>query len=50
MERALTFDDVRRALVAKDGDLADLVVALAGQADPPPATRDPELAARPASG
>ena len=36
MERALTFDDVHRALLAKDSDLADLVVALAEQPDPPP--------------
>ena len=36
MERALTFDDVRRALLARDSDLADLVVALAEQPDPPP--------------
>lgn len=38
MERALTFDDVRRALLARDSDLADLVVALAEQPDPPPGT------------
>lgn len=37
MERALTFDDVRRALLARDSDLADLVVALAEQPDSPPA-------------
>ena len=36
MERALTFDDVRRALLARDSDLADLVVALAEQPDPEP--------------
>jgi hypothetical protein len=35
MERALTLDDVRRALLARDSDLADLVVALAEQPDPP---------------
>ncbi len=33
MERALTFEDVRRAWDAKDGDLADLIVALAEQPD-----------------
>ncbi|MFT3772414.1 MAG: hypothetical protein QM820_44030 [Minicystis sp.] len=37
MERALTFDDVRRALLGRDSDLADLVVALAQQPDAPPA-------------
>ncbi len=36
MERALTFADVRRALAAKDGDLADRIVALAEQPDPQP--------------
>jgi hypothetical protein len=36
MERALTFEDVRRAWAAKDSDLADLVVALAEQPDPVP--------------
>jgi hypothetical protein len=41
MERALTIDDVRGALLAKDSDLADLVVALAQQPDPaPPDLRD----------
>jgi len=33
MERALSFEDVRRAWDAKDGDLADLIVALAEQSD-----------------
>jgi hypothetical protein len=36
MERALNFEDVRRAWEAKDGDLADLIVALAEQPDPSP--------------
>jgi hypothetical protein len=36
MERALTFADVRRALAARDSDLADLIVALAEQPDPLP--------------
>ena len=41
MERALTLDDVRRALAARDSDLADHIVALAlepdAQPDAPPA-------------
>jgi hypothetical protein len=41
MERALTFDDVRRALLARDSDLADLVVALAEQPDAPPGAAPP---------
>jgi len=36
MERALTFADVRRALTAKDSDLADRIVELASQPDPQP--------------
>ncbi len=36
MERALTLADLRRALAARDSDLADLVVALAAQPDPSP--------------
>jgi hypothetical protein len=36
MERALSFEDVRRAWDAKDGDLADLIVALAEQPDASP--------------
>ena len=38
MERALTLDDVRRALAARDSDLADRIVALADQPDPQPGT------------
>lgn len=38
MERALTLADLRRALVARDSDLADLVVAVAEQPDPRPST------------
>lgn len=41
MERALTLDDVRRALAAQDADLADLVVALAEQPDPQPGSGAP---------
>ena len=36
MERALTLADVRSALAARDSDLADHIVALAGQPDPQP--------------
>ncbi len=36
MERALTLDDVRRALAARDSDLADRIVALAAEPDPQP--------------
>ncbi|MEP7125002.1 MAG: BRCT domain-containing protein [Byssovorax sp.] len=39
MERALSFEDVRRAWDARDGDLADLVVALAEQPDASPGER-----------
>ena len=40
MERALTLADVRRALAAKDSDLADRIVSLAGQPDPQPGVGD----------
>lgn len=41
MERALSIEDVRRAWAAKDGDLADLIVALASQPDTPPGDAPP---------
>src|SRR5512132_165524 len=40
MERALSIEDVRRAWDAKDGDLADLIVALAEQPDASPGERE----------
>ncbi len=40
MERALSFEDVRRAWDARDGDLADLIVALGEQPDASPGESD----------